>query len=61
MALLHYVGRALRAYRVTSLRSHAHWGYCSHCTETTPWFTNAWTGEYRCTRCDHDQLRDTAE
>jgi len=61
MSLLTAFGRALRAFRVASAHAYPYWGYCTHCMETTPWFTNALTGEYRCTRCDHDQLRDTAE
>lgn len=58
MKLFHHIGRALRTGRTLSLHTHAYWGYCPHCMEATPWFTNTWTGEYRCTRCDHDQLRD---
>lgn len=61
MSLLNALGRALQACRTISAHSHPYWGHCSHCTETTPWFTNAWTGEYRCTRCDRDQLSDATE
>lgn len=61
MALLTSIGRALRAFRTANIHSHAYWGYCSNCMKATPWFTNSWTGEYRCTRCDHDQLRGAAD
>lgn len=58
MKLLHRISRAFSTGRALSLHAHAYWGYCPECMETTPWFTNAWTGEYRCTRCDRDQLDD---
>jgi hypothetical protein len=61
MSLLSNLGHALRTYRTVSVHSHAYWGHCSHCQESTPWFTNAWTGEYRCTRCQSDQLRDATD
>jgi hypothetical protein len=61
MNLLNQLGRALRTYRAFGVHSHVYWGRCARCQETTPWSTNAWAGEYRCTRCDHDQLRDDAD
>ena len=61
MNLLETLYRALRTGGATALNAHAYWGRCTHCDTTTPWLTNVWTGEYRCTRCGADQLRTDAD
>jgi hypothetical protein len=59
--LFQSISRALSAGRLLNLHAHAYWGYCPECLEATPWFTNAWSGESRCTRCDRNQLDETAD
>ena len=33
-------------------------GACRRCERTTPWYTNAVQGVYRCAVCGHDALDD---
>lgn len=59
MKLFHHLGRVFRTGHLLGPHIHAYHGYCPHCMETTPWLTNAGASEYRCARCDHDQLHYT--
>ncbi len=56
MTFLHFPTLFSGLFAAAQVRHASYWGECVRCERTTPWYTNAMRGEYRCTECGHSPL-----